>query len=163
MPDPIGLDYSFSPSPHLLINEMDAFGIDIKSYREPLKRAVQQVMGPSFKKNFDVGGRPPWAELKDNTIEQRSLYGTGSDTLVRSGLLRKVAQQLNLWKIGTDEAVIKEMPRAEYGAVHQEGSATVPQREWAVVQPEDMDDIEEIFVAWVAERLLLRGFTGSAF
>lgn len=161
--NPIGLNYDFNPTVHLLVGQLDTFGMSFRSYREPLKRAVQQVMAPSFKKNFDLGGRPPWQELKDETITQRNYLGATGGTLVKTGLLRKVAQQLNLWKIGTDEAMIQQMPRAQYGAVHQEGSERVPQREWAVVQPEDMDQIEEIFVAWVAERLVAAGFVGGSF
>lgn len=162
MPDPIGVNYSFSPSPHLLAAELDLIASDIKSFREPLKRAIQKVMAPSFKKNFDLGGRPPWQELQDDTILQKSYYGASSGTLVKSGLLQKVAQQLNLWKIGSEEAMIQEMPRAAYGAVHQEGSANVPQREWAVVQEEDVDAIEEIFADWLSERLMSRGWDGGS-
>jgi phage gpG-like protein len=96
-----------SPTVGILAKNMDKFDLDIRSFRVPLERSVQGVMAPSFQRNFDVGGRPPWAPLSETTklLKQKLGYGNRG-TLVRTGLLRRVVGQKNIWSIGRNGALI---------------------------------------------------------
>jgi len=117
--------FEFRPSLGIVAKRIDRFGIDIRSMREPLKRSVQQVMIPSIRKNFTVGGRPAWEPLAASTIKQRK---SAWPILVRTGRLRRGVTTLKVWSIGQTTATIRDLPeRIWYGKVHQggvEGSGT---------------------------------------
>lgn len=152
------LAFTFQPSIGLVAKDFDKLGLDIRSFREPLKRSIQQVLAPSFRKNFDVGGRPRWQPLSSETIEIRQrLNKRGKGILIRTGTLRRVASQLNIWTITTTSAVIKDLPsRIWYGTLQQagtrSGTANIPARPFIVLQPEDYDGIEKVFAKWIDER-----------
>jgi phage gpG-like protein len=120
------LAFGFTPSIGIGAAKLDKMGVDIRSFREPLKRVVQQVMAPSFKANFEQQGRPDaWEPLSDATMSIRDYAGVDSDTiLVRSGLLQRTIQQLNIWTITTTTATIQDLPaKIWYGKLQQAGSA----------------------------------------
>jgi phage gpG-like protein len=204
------LQFEFKPSIGISARAIDKLEVDIRSFREPLKRVVQQVMAPSFKKNFDQGGRPDgWAPLSDATheIRERLGKGGGGKILNRTGLLMKTISQLNVWTITTETATIRALPdKVKYGGIHQEGFggkgtsrkmgsylkkakgdakeaqklldddlimamrsgkkvgggqrgvASIPARPFVMVQDDDYDDIEKIFVDWLEERVRDAGF-----
>lgn len=155
------LDFDFSPSPTILANQFDTLGVNVKSFREPLARSIREVMVPSIKTNFAVGGRPAWLDLMPVTVSRRASQGYGpTPILVRTGKLKKVAGQQNLWTIdgpgGT--AAITNLPEGVwYGAVQQAGAETewggIVARPWAVIQEEDMTEIEDIFLDWIDTRI----------
>ena len=161
----LAFEIDFDPSPAVFALEMEILGREIRSFREPLKRSIQKVLGPSFRQNFDVGGRPTWAALSPETIRTKTQKGSRNpeQVLVDTGKLRRVAGQLNIWKIEggylADEAraYVNDLPGAEYGAVHQFGNDHIPQREFLVIQPEDEVAIEDVFGTWLDERLALYG------
>ena len=147
MPTQVGKDYA-------------ALARDVRSFREPLKRSVKQVMGPSFRKNFEVGGRPTWPPLADETLRIKAQQNYPDDILIRTGKLRRVAGQLNLWSFSKDDArVVTIPPGAEYGQFHMSGTKWMPAREWMGFQSEDVDKIEQVFVEWIQERAARRGWT----
>lgn len=112
--------FEFQPSLGIVAKAVDRWAIDIRSFREPLKRSIQQVMIPSFKKNFATGGRPPWEGLSENTIKKRNF--SAWPILVRSGALRRGVTTLKIWSITPASATIKDLPdRIWYGKVHQGG------------------------------------------
>ena len=155
------ISYDWIPLPAVLISDFDKLGLDIRSFREPLKRSIQEVVGPSMHENFAVGGRPPWEPLNERTIADKSANGYPEDILVRTGSLGVVAGQLNLWTIDGQEgtAVVNGLPdRVHYGIFHQAGTRFMPAREWAVIQEEDIDRIVEVFEEWLGERLGVAGF-----
>jgi phage gpG-like protein len=117
------LSFVFQPTVGISARGIDRLGLDIRSFREPLKRAIQKVMIPSFQQNFDAEGRPErWADLSDVTLAIRDREGYGSKILNRTGALRKVAGQLNIWTIGQETAVIRDLPdKVWYGKVQQAG------------------------------------------
>lgn len=163
----IQFDTQLLPPASVINADLSELGVSIRSYREPLKRAVQQVLAPSIQKNFDVGGRPPWPPLAEGTILDKTRAGLADmSPLVRTGMLRRVAGQLNIWTLNSDEAHIDStgLPeRAAYGRFHQTGTRNMPAREWAVIQDEDGAKVEEIFWAWIAERAAVVGhFTPGA-
>lgn len=163
----IKFDIDISPSPVMFAAEQAALAVDIRSFREPLKRSIQAVLGPSFRHNFEVGGRPAWAPLKDVTIERKERTGAAnpSQILVHTGKLRRVAGQLNIWEINgiQGEAHVSRLPGAEYGSFHQSGFThhmgnEVPAREFLVIQPQDEAEIEQVFDIWVRERFRRKGW-----
>jgi phage gpG-like protein len=112
--------FEFKPSLGIVAKAVDRWAIDIRSFREPLKRSIQQVMIPSFRKNFATGGRPPWDPLAEPTIRKRNF--SAWPILVRSGKLSRGVTTLKIWTITPAAATIKDLPdRIWYGKVHQAG------------------------------------------
>lgn len=113
--------FEFKPSLGIVAKRVDRWNLDIRSFREPLKRSIQRVMIPSIRKNFEVGGRPEWDALAESTIRRRNY--SAWPILVRSGRLKRGVTTLKLWSITPASAAIKDLPeRIWYGKVHQEGS-----------------------------------------
>lgn len=185
---------TFSPTLGIVAARIDKLGLDIRSFKEPLTRAIRQVMVPSIKKNFQDQGRPSWDSLSDATIKMRSSAGYGAGPILnRSGLLARTAAQINIWDITQTNAVIRDLPgKVWYGKVHQggyegtsmkalikkhggdivaandahtasllagqaagDGKVTIPARPFLVYQVEDEEDIAEVFMVWLAERVAL--------
>lgn len=122
------MGFDFTPTLGLKAAEFDALDVDIRSFREPLKRSIQQVIAPSIGKNFLVGGRPQsWTPLSDATIPVKANANPKypvNDPLLRSGLLMKTMQQLNIWTITSTQAEIQSLPdKISYGNVHQSGTS----------------------------------------
>lgn len=114
----------------ILARDIDKLRVDIRSFKVPLKRSIQQVIAPSFQTNFDVGGRPPWEPWSEFTPEIKRRTGRPVRKLmIQSGKLRRVSGQLNLWDISRTEAFLSDLPsRVWYGRLQQlgyEGVATV--------------------------------------
>lgn len=151
-------DVTILPPVEFLIQDFAELGLDIRSFREPLKRAVQGVVAPSIQYNFDVEGRPPWAPLADVTVEEKQRLGYPPEILTRTGKLRRVAGQLNAWTITQEDATMTNLPGADYGRFHQDGTRFMPAREFAIIQdPEDVDEIEKVFEQWLTERFIRKG------
>lgn len=117
----VSVDMHFEPSVGILARKVDKLGLDIRSFREPLKRVVKQVMIPSIRKNFDSGGRPEWEELSLGTVEQK---GGDDRPLIRTGALRRQMGYINTWTIDREKAMIVDLPqKVWYGKVHQAGGS----------------------------------------
>jgi phage gpG-like protein len=166
------LEIDFDPEPIILAAAFEKWGMDIRSFREPLEKSVRQVLSPSLSKNFEVGGRPTWTPLSDITIKEKARrgYGNAERPLIRTGSLSKQVGYYNLWVINgpAGEAYISpgKMEGVFYGVYHNFGMTSggadevgYPQREWAIIQTEDADNIEEIFFDWIEERALKAGVT----
>lgn len=168
----IGFDIMIVPAPALLVRDFATLGADVRSFRVPLKRAIKEVLIPSFKENFRVSGRPIWEPL-DRATQERKLAEKSRylKPLMRTGLLSRVAGQLNIWTITRDTAVVEDLPeKVKYGRIHQGGigdirsvaSNVTPARPFLVIQEQDMNDIEEIFFDWIEMRVRDRGFRSAA-
>lgn len=158
------IEIEFVPHTTILAGEWFALANDMggRSIREPLKRCIQQVVGPAFVENFEVGGNPSWEPLSEETVKRKAIYGQTSDPLIGSGALQKKSGQLNIWSIdgqGDDaEARLENLGDQWYGFVHQAGAtaghgATIPARPWATLDERDIDKMEEIFGQWLDERI----------
>jgi phage gpG-like protein len=122
---------AFNVQARILANDVDKLGVDIRSFRVPLRRSVEQVMIPSIATNFAVGGRPRWQPLSIGTVENR---GSAEPVLIRTGKLRRVATQKNMWSYFTgtigrevnyvefDQSQLEKS--APYGVFHQYGAAS---------------------------------------
>jgi phage gpG-like protein len=117
------LQFIFTPTIGMSARGFDKLGLDIRSFRVPLTRAIQKVIAPSFGENFVAGGRPDsWEALSEETISRKRRLGYDDTILVRTGLLQRTIQQLNIWSMSTTNATIKGLPdKIGYGVVHQDG------------------------------------------
>lgn len=123
------VSFEFKPTVGILARDVEKFGIDIRSFREPLRRAVKEVMIPSIKKNFTSQGRPGWEPLAEDTLLLRARIGKTGPILQRSGALMKNMGYTTMWTITQDYAIIKDLPqRVWYGKVHQEGVSSMKTR-----------------------------------
>lgn len=114
---------TFSPTLGIAAGRIDKLGLDIRSFKEPLTRAIREVMVPSIKRNFSEGGRPAWEPLSEATMSIRAWKGVGgSSPLISSGLLARTASQINIWDVNQTSAVIRDLPdKVWYGKIHQGG------------------------------------------
>lgn len=115
---------TFEPTIGITTARIDKLGIDIRSFHEPLKRSVQQVMAPSFRKNFDVGGRPRWEEYAEDTVDeiQPRLHRRTHPLLLKSGMMKRTISQLNVWTITRTSAVLNNVPgKIWYANIQQAG------------------------------------------
>lgn len=180
------LEMQFEPSLGISAKKLQKFGLDIRSFHEPLKRAVQQVVIPSIRTNFDEGGRPPWEQLSEDTIRQK---GTAGSILVRTGALRRTMGYFNIWTVNRQMAYLADLPaNVWYGKVHQAGATftprqesshvaalsyrgtsvggggaaggggVIPARPFVMLQPGDFEAIERVFYEWLGERMVRAGF-----
>lgn len=111
--------FEFKPSLGIVASRLDKFGVDIRSFKEPLTRAIRDVMVESFRQNFVQGGRPEWEALATNTVKKR---GSSGPVLVRKGNLARTMATIKIWSIGQTTATIRDLPeKVWYGKVHQAG------------------------------------------
>lgn len=182
----VSLDLKFEPSVGILARKVDKLGADIRSFREPLKRIVKEVMIPSIRQNFDAGGRPSWVPLSEFTIRRKALKGQSAAPLIGTGRLRRVMGTQKIWNIDTEKAMILDLPpEVWYGKVHQAGhegagsggtvqlrtptgsvnvpdfgdsfESHIPARPFVSVQNEDIDAMERIMTEWVGEKVRRAG------
>lgn len=160
----VSISISISPSVASIDADFKELSAGIRSFREPLKRAIQGVVSPSFVRNFEVGGRPTWAPLSERRIAEKQALGYPLDTLIATGKLKQVAGQLNIWTIeggyltGEAQAYVAGLPGAEYGKYHTTGTRKMPARPFLLVQQDDADEIEITFMNYIAERLAKANF-----
>ena len=87
----MGIDVEISPSPIILIAELEGIAKEMTDFKKPLKNAIKNVMIPSIRKNFDAEGRPEhWAPLSQATLNRRRFDGSGvtNKILSRTGKLQ---------------------------------------------------------------------------
>jgi phage gpG-like protein len=147
-------DITFEPPAAFVEMNYAELGLRLRSFREPLTQSVREVASPAFVRHFDVEG-PGWAPLKDRTVLTR---GEAHPILNRTGLLKTVAGQLNLWDIDAEDASVANLPRATYGAYHQFGTQEMVAREWAYLDEDDLEKIEGVFYDWIDNKLEQSGF-----
>lgn len=118
------VSFEFQPSIGILARDVDKLGMDINSFKEPLQKAIKEVMIPSFHKNFQAEGRPSWVPMSDATRLVRERLGGGSSgrLLHLTGALQRAVEQESLWSVTDVFAAVKALPASVgYGNVHQEG------------------------------------------
>lgn len=171
------MTFSFEGSMGIAARRVDKLGLDIRSFKEPLKRAVKEVIIPSIQMNFHKFGRPRWAPLSDETESRKG----HARPLHLTGALRSTMKQIGIWHIDQEKALIPNLPdRIWYGVIHQTGigdpgaeadmwfdpvvnkmvnvgdsgdGRNIPARPFAVIQPEDEENIERVFGEWLEMRI----------
>jgi phage gpG-like protein len=117
--------FEFHPSIGILARDIHKLGMDIRSFRQPLVRAIKRVMIPSFRENFDQEGRPAWEPMSEATEMIRERDGTSGPLLNRSGKLKRVAQQQNIWTVTKESASVRDLPSSVwYGKIQQAGTGS---------------------------------------
>jgi phage gpG-like protein len=150
------LTLDFKPSLRIVATRIDKLGLDIRSFKVPLKRCVKDVIIPSIRKNFDAGGRPSWAPYSEVTVAMHEdlKEAMSSGMLVKSGKLRATMGFQNIWTITKDEAYLADIPaNVWYGKLHQSGGLNLPARPFVMLQPGDAEDIVNVFDKWLDERI----------
>jgi phage gpG-like protein len=119
-----GVQLDFLPSIGIMAAQVDKLGLDIRAFKEPLTRAVKQVMIPSIRANFASEGRPSWEPLAEQTLAAREYLGYGDGPILyRTGNLAKRATQFNIWTINPVAASVQRLPAdVFYGGIMQAGA-----------------------------------------
>lgn len=175
-----GITINFEGGAGIFATKLDKLGMDIRSFREPLKRAVQQVVIPSIRVNFIKGGRPRWTELAESTVKQK--HGN-MRPLQDTGRLMRTMGYLNIWTLTQDRAFIADLPQnIWYGKVQQNGlgrevrtpgalnpltgrrgpdivesGGGIPARPFVMIQEQDIPKIQKVFDDWLQERIAKAG------
>lgn len=160
-----GLDVSIqlNPAPLILLQDFMNIGDRIQDFREPLEKAIREVAMPSIEMNFSQEGRPEaWKALSASTLKLRESRGVNSDKILNvSGNLRSQATAFNIWTINQNSAYVADLPGSVwYGVMQQNGldKIHIPSRPFLILQDSDSDQIEQIFVDWVANIFADNGF-----
>src|SRR5687767_7528749 len=101
----VTVDVVAEPGLDLTARNLIALGVNIKSFREPLKRSARRIGKEVIGEAFESEG-PGWEPLADSTVAKKGK----DDILVDSGQLQKVAQQLNAWEITQTQASFFHIP-----------------------------------------------------
>lgn len=129
-----------------------------------------EVLRPSFDKNFEVGGRPRWEPLSPITLGFGAgqtggqafieAFATGGvrSPLVKSGQMRKAATAKARFIIRDNEMTYGQWPeRRWFGPVHNlealADRAKIPHRPFTLMQTEDQAAIQEITGDWVEKQV----------
>ncbi len=136
-----------------------------------------EVMIPSIRKNFEVGGRPRWEPLslvtfqreggggREAFIETSAGFTTGRKPLTKSGQMKRAATAKARFHIKSNEMVYGRWPEKRwFGPVHNlpdlSERAKIPNRPFTLIQPEDKEHITEVMMRWyekqVAKNIRLR-------
>lgn len=179
----VGWTFTFAnPGPLILADKINNFGHNIQDFRPAFRRAIKEVMAPSFKMNFHKHGRPRWPALADSTVAQK---GGETNPLVRTGELLRVVGLVKIWTLTQTSATVQGLPsNVWYGAIHQggvqsggnsapaaarrivkrkwgikmtgtrdrDGAINIPARPFLMFQPQDYPLIHKVFEEWVAEQ-----------
>lgn len=97
---------------------------------DELMEAIGQRMVDAVHQNFEEGGRPTkWAPLKK--VKKDNPHQPLMDTYALYDSI--------FARVWGDEVAVEA--NEFYGVFHNEGTETIPQREFLTIQPEDGDDI----------------------
>lgn len=155
------------PSPLQLQLYANTIIARVRSHKEPLERAVDEVIRPRIRQNFmseSEAGERSWTPLADTTRVRREKagYSGAHPILVRQGRLRRAAQQKNMWIFrgqGVAPFAQFSMPRLQsrvpYAEKHQEGEGRLIARPYLVINDWDAKRIEEVFADYLVKRELI--------
>lgn len=116
--------WDMTPSIGLVAKDLFRMAEELESFREPLTKSIMMVMIPSFRKNFEQGGRPKWQELAPYTLYVKGQLGItdGDLPLHRTGALKRAVTQFRIWDVSDKAAAIRALPsHVTYGYIHQAG------------------------------------------
>jgi len=141
---------------NLLRRDIQSLARDLAGQRRMRKaweRVRDEVVIPSIQQNFDMEGRPRrWEPLSPVTL-MRAPTRTG--ILNVTGQMKRSATAKARFKILKNEMTYGNWPeRRWFGPVHDFGLGDVPQRQFVMIQqPEDANQIGEILMEWVEDRV----------
>jgi len=126
-----------------------------QDFRLPLEKALMEVILPSIKENFNVGGRPPWKPLAKTTVSNR---GSATPILVDSGTLQSKATSKSIWQVTKDDVHVQNLDeQVSYASYIQGGTRNMVARQFIMIQDQDFDAIERIFSDWWEDLIRTKG------
>lgn len=165
------VDVEYEPLPSFIADKYYLLGLSMHSFREPLNECIRAVMIPRIQDNFSSGSAAQWAPLAEATKLDRKEYGFApTPILVRTGLLKRTASQINIWNVDSEKAYVSAASfggaqggKAWYGLAQNEGyvggyGAATPARPFLVFTEEDVDKMTAIFNIWMYEKEIEAGF-----
>jgi phage gpG-like protein len=124
---------------------IELLGINLNDFREPLKASLELVIMPSIATNFQTGGRPKWKPLSESWRLKR----TPGPILVQTGAMFEATQSITNWDVDHNSITMTGVASAPYAGYHQAGTRRMPARPFVMYQPEDVENIVQIFEIWV--------------
>lgn len=137
----------FWPQMKATVTESDKIAVSFLSFEAPLRLAVNSVIIPSIRANFEAEGRPKWQSLSDSRVAGRK--GQAHPILNDTGKLKSVATSPSIWRYTPYSAEVTGMDSVSYAGYVQGGTTKMPAREFLTIQPEDAAKIERLFAEWV--------------
>lgn len=155
--------FQFISTANLLARDLNRLALGLHfGTRDLLGQAVDEVVRPSIAANFEAGGRPPWTELADSTVQRRERRGLGRRPLIASGEGMAAALDRDRWTITRTEATYPGGGWSGPGAhirFHQTGDRNgLPARPFLALQPEDERALDRVGLAWLDGNLRRAGF-----
>ncbi len=156
---------------NLLKRDLQDLGRDLASkrnLRKPFERIRDEVMIPSIRKNFEVGGRPRWEPLSLATFQSGGFGGReafiasgafgGRKPLDKTGQMKRAATAKARFTIKGNEMTYGKWPEKRwFGPVHNlpdlSERAQIPNRPFTLIQQEDKVAITEIMMEWVEDQV----------
>lgn len=131
----------------------------IRTFGPALRRIAVEGIAPAIKRNFEAGGRPPWAPLSEETVRTKVRMGYQSPTriLVATGAMMKSATSPSRYVV-TKDSIVAE-PSQYYWVFHQHGTSRMPQRIIMNLQLADQRRIGGIFDKFIADHMAKSGLT----
>lgn len=157
------LELTFEPSLAKVEAHIKVLALELKDFKEPLQKCIKDVIIPSIQANFAAGGRPAWAPYAQETLDFHKMLGESlSDSLlVKTGALKSAMGSESIWTISSTEAYIAGLPsNVWYGYLHQQGypggsgNGPIPARPFAMLQEQDLADIDKVFDKWLHEAII---------
>lgn len=129
----------------------------INDFSPALKDIAVIGIAPAIRRNFDVGGRPKWTPLQEETIKKKMHLGFFSPRkiLVASAAMMESATDPAEYRITTHSIIAK--PGPSYWIHHQRGTPNMPQRVIMNLQVADQRKIGGIFDKFIADHLAKHG------
>lgn len=149
---PIEIDIrQFQINANLLRDSVFRMAKQLGDMTEPLTTSVTKVAIPSIIKNFSSGGRPQWESLSQARIDARlKQFNPMLRILIDTEKLAKAATSRFTWRISKTEADMEALDNAvPYAKFHQSGTKNMPQRQFALLQANEVDQIVDIFDKWI--------------
>ncbi len=145
---PIQIDVrQFGIGANRLSHDVFIMASKLGNMKEPLNKSIDDVIIQSIALNFAFGGRPRWKKLSyERLMARRSM----DPILIDTTKLVQAATSKMIWRVTNTEASMDFLDsRVPYAKYHQEGTKNMPQRQFAVLQTRDIDDIVNIFSDWL--------------
>lgn len=121
--DPLG---NFLRNVIIDAGQIEKFEMNIKSFKDPLKTSLYEVVIPSIDRNFAAQGRPPWKRLSQRTILNRLYEGFPRGPILdKTGRLKRESLRKNIWKISATELNLMAnyyTQKIPYAKFHQFGA-----------------------------------------
>jgi phage gpG-like protein len=157
--------------------QLSRFAGDIRSTREPIDQAIEEVIIPRVKLNFEgqESAGEDWADINSATYfmpyRRNHPNGNRAPLLRVGGTMYNAVTAKERWSVtgqGDETSAVAQYPSfVPYAEPHERGFTSlltggwVPARPYFVINQQDQEDIETIFNNWLTEQFGKRTATGE--